>query len=287
MRRLAVRGPSAYWILDNGTVRTCVIATCAATLVTIATGYPKAGVPSGIAVDATHVYWTVNLNSTVFRAAPTAAAPVEAFWQVTPGSYPYGIGVDATNVYWTTQAPDQVRSCPANGPPCGDASVLLASSPVGFTRPLAMNDTQVFWLSGDRNDDAGAVFAVNKDGGAAVALRYDTPGPRGIAVHGNAAFVTSWLEPTGGAEGIVFRIGTTSTELARNQPKPSSIAVDDDNVYWANLDDGTIRRCAIAGCNSKETIFAVIKGTPESIAVDDNAVYVADTLNGKIIRIAK
>ena len=288
--KIAVRAGSVYWVTEAGAVRTCRVDACATTIRTIAAGYPKAGMPGGIAVGAKNVYWTVYLNSVVFRApidgVNATPTPYPAFAN---GYFPVGIVVDSARVYWTTESPDEVRSCPTTGGCTADASTRVADGGYAFTRALAQNDTHVFWLTGDGDDPKGIVFRAAKSGGAAEPLRYDTAGPRGIAVRNNSVFVTSWLAPSGAASGVVFRIvsATSVSVLASAQPEPSAIVADETNVYWTNLGDGTIRRCAIAGCDSQATILAKSQGTPESLADDETAIYWADTTNGKIVRLSK
>jgi hypothetical protein len=288
-RHLAARGGFVFWALESGAVRACQVNDCKASVRTIAGAYPKAGIPGGIAIDTGHVYWTVPLNSVVFRAplGATNATP-EPYPAFDNGYYPIDTVVDNSQVFWTTESPDEVRSCPTSGGCTKDASVQVATSIHPFTRALAMNNTDLFWVTGDADDDAGIIFTAPKTGGVAVPLRYSTPGPRGIAVHGNAAFVTSWLAGEV-SKGVVFRIigASASTVLVSDQPEPTAIVVDSANVYWTNLGDGSIRRCAIDGCSSQPTIVASSQGTPESIADDKDAIYWADSTNGRIVRLPK
>jgi hypothetical protein len=288
--RVAAHGGSVYWALTNGTIRACVAANCAKTVHDVAAAYERAGYPRGIAVDGAWVYWTVPLNSIVLRAplAPVGAVEVVADFGMGQGHYPYEIVVDTGHVYWTTQAPDEVRSCVTAVPCSAAASVALAASVSGFTRPLAMTATTLFWASGDSDDPNGIVYSVPKVGGPSDKLRYMTPGPQGIAARGAAAFVTSWLSTDGGTAGTVYRVvGVTSNILASAQSIPTSIAADATDVYWANKGDGTIRRCAISGCNDAPSIIAKSNGTPESVTLDDGYVYWCDSINGEIVRIAK
>ncbi len=287
-RHLAARGGFVYWTLESGTVRACQVDDCKASARTIAAAYAKADIPRGIAVDASHVYWTVPLKSIVFRAPISATnATPEPYPEFDKGHYPIDTVVDDSHLFWTTESPDEVRSCPTSGGCTQDASIQVATSSHPFTRALAMNNTDLFWVTGDNDDDAGIVFTAPKTGGVAIPLRYSTPGPRGIAVHGNAAFVTSWLVGEV-SKGVVFRIvGASSTVLVSDQPEPAAIVVDNANVYWTNLGDGSIRRCAINGCSSVPSIVASSQGTPESIADDNDAIYWADTTNGRIVRLAK
>src|SRR5207237_721606 len=148
----------------------------------------------GIAVDDKHVYWTGYLTATVFRVGLGGGA-VEPFAQTAPGTghNANGIVIDDGAVHWPEQPPDGIRGCSKAKSPCPDGGTLVASSPEGFTHGLATNDTDVFWMTGDKSDDGGSVYRVNKSGGLAAPISYELLGPRSIAVQKNAAFVTGWL----------------------------------------------------------------------------------------------
>lgn len=295
VRRLAVRDGALYWAAVDGSVGTCRIDMCEKTARVLAASYVDATSPGGLAVDGSYVYWTGYLKSVVFRT-PTSGTgdPTnpERFvdYDNFAGHKPVGIVVDAAKVYWSSQFPDEIRSCPVAAV-CGDAGDVVATSPIGFTRGLAANDSHVFWLTGDFSDDAGAVFTATKGGAPADGVGFDIPGPRGIAVRFNAVFVTSWLEPPSGMPaqpGSVFRfIGAGRGTLATGEAKPVSITADDTNAYWANEGDGAIRRCAVGGCNEKPTTIATSKGLPEGITVDADAIYWADSVAGAIFRLPK
>lgn len=230
--RLTVRDRQAYWATGDGTVRTCNVSDCAGTLRTMASGYPRASRPAGITATAAHVYWTLPLQYVVHRIPLEAdgGTPEEyPAYTIGNGNLPNGLATDGARIYWASWSPDRVLSCPTTGG-CTDASAFEVSRTPpehDFTRWIAVNADAVFWTAGDADNPKGAVFRAAKGGGPAVALRYDMPGPRAIAVHKDAVFVTSWLAPNGGANGVVYRIvGTSSDELAGGQPQPESIATD-------------------------------------------------------------
>lgn len=98
---VVVDATSLYWTNGgNGTVMQCAKASCAATLITLASGQSN---PSGLAVDASFVYWR---GASVYRCAIggcgnspelVAAASGPGFSSDAP------LAVNATHVFWTQQ----------------------------------------------------------------------------------------------------------------------------------------------------------------------------------------
>ncbi len=56
--------------------------------------------PQGLALDATHVYWTSSGDGTVKRIALDGSDNQVPTVIASGGSNPLGIAVDATHVYW-------------------------------------------------------------------------------------------------------------------------------------------------------------------------------------------
>lgn len=120
--------------------------------------------------------------------------------------------------------------------------------------------------------------------------------PWGIAVHAGTVY---WVDASGTVMSVPAGGGTAVT-LASGQSRPSSIAVDDSNVYWTNAGqqtcmsqsgacgsnpDGSLVSLPLAG-GAPKTLASGLCG-PDSIAVDTNDVYFADGGDGMVGKVAK
>ncbi len=105
---LAVYGDNIYCTEANA-VRACALTGCSNTPITIASD----GVaPSGIAVDASGVYWADNalgtLNTCPLTGCTGGVARVLAYDQQGPSA----IGLDAGYIYWINEAGGQLVRMP-------------------------------------------------------------------------------------------------------------------------------------------------------------------------------
>jgi hypothetical protein len=98
---VAVDATNLYWTNGgNGTVMECAKADCAGTLVTLASGQSE---PSGLAVDASFVYWR---GDNIYRCAigGCANSPDLVAAASGPGfSWDAALAMNATHVFWTQQ----------------------------------------------------------------------------------------------------------------------------------------------------------------------------------------
>ncbi len=78
-------------------------------------------------------------------------------------------------------------------------------------------------------------------------------------------------------------------EIASGQQAPTGLALDDDFVYWANFDAGTIVRCPLSGCGTDDPTELVSgQGGIRGIDVDDTSIYwMSDTEVDNFARVRK
>jgi len=67
---------------------------------------------------------------------------------------------------------------------------------------------------------------------------------------------------------------------------PGAIAVDATNVYWTNTTEGTVVKCAVAGCGGAPTILASGQSGLGAIATDGTSVYWTNGSDGTVMRCA-
>jgi hypothetical protein len=229
--RVVVDATRAYWSnqssSDTGGVMSVPLAGGAATIL------QASGNATGIALDATYVYW-IDHGAAVMRTPKVGGAAVT----LASGQVPWDtVAVNASRIVWTNQ-PAMGWSLTAM-PVAGGPLITLASASTGsvVTYPgLAIDDTRAYWIAyGPGYGAIGAILSVPLDpatGGAPVMLA--TAYPTSIAVDAANVFWTDYPNMTGA--GAVKRIpksgGAVSTLASGLADAPSDIAIDATRVYW-------------------------------------------------------
>lgn len=254
-------------------------------------------VPSGIAVDATHVYFTFpsvpNIQRVQRDGKCTPAAPCP---QDFAGSGvgdplskirgPSAIVSDGTFVYWTNQANGNIgrRSTAITTPP----SEIINFGPATSTQPgyITLAGGKVFWTSGFANAEPTAhVSRADLDGKNVTAIaNYANPattffGFGGITTDGTQIF---WASEKSGVFHAPVTTGlcTESSTACVSYGSASGafgVAVDNAFVYWTEPASGTVRKAPKAGGQS--TVIATNQDSPHAITVLDTFVYWANTGN--------
>lgn len=218
----------------------------------VAKGLATAATDTGLAVDATNVYFTV-----------------------------YGL-YDSTAMTYA----GGVYKCAVAG--CANAGALATTT----RRPLAVAvdaSTLFFSTLGDGTTGSQAIYkcGLSGCGGALPATPFapSTSTPYSLALAGpnlfvgNDAAVTKFDAARGDA-----------TTLAASQRTVRSIAVDAANAYWPNYNGGTVVMCPVAGCNGNPTVVAANLQNPLFITADDKAVYWTNYATGgtsTVMKVAK
>jgi hypothetical protein len=214
----------------------------------IATGQ---SMPSAIVVDAQNVYWR-NLGVLTHPAPPDPgpwghgqlmSSPVDSADPTVLGTEltDEGDGMQpaalalAGGLLYFSQAPD---NAPRNLVTCATSGCGAAPTVVhtgGELTALALDDSAIYWT----DFSASAVESLPLGGGSATTL---------------------WTPPVIGAAGDGVAAG---------------LALDGDNVYWAN--GGSIFTCPKSGCGGVPTTVASALSFRSVVLVDANNVYWADT----------
>lgn len=282
------------------------------------------GQPSGIDVDATHVYWTSATNGTVMKAPIGGGAPTTLASGI---SGPAGVAVDSTNVYWVATSGGNVYKAPIDGgnstilasaqgsplniavdathvywtnyggtvmkvPIAGGVPTVLASAqptPLG----LAVDADYVYWVNGFFGSNNATVMKVPIDGGVPLTIASGQTRPTAISVDATSAY---WVNVVGNGADTLLKCplggcpGNIPVTLASSQQighlsNLILIAVDSTHVYWPNGPDGTIKRVSIHGGVPKT--LATGQQSPNAVVDDANSIYWTQIQGGNIMKLAK
>lgn len=238
----------------------------------------------GIAVDATHVYFTSPNLGTVLKVPKGGGATTTLASAI---SGPTGIAVDSTSVYWAANTGGNVYKAPLGG---GNSTVLANAQ--GGPLSIAVDATNVYWTNAN---GAGTVMKIPIGGGTPTVLASGQPTPLGIAIDADYVY---WVNGFFGSNNATVNKvpigGGLPITLASGQTRPTGIAVDSTSVYWNTVVGNgadSLLKCPLAGCPGNiPTILASSQQIGHMsnlilIAVDATNVYWPAGPEGKIKRV--
>lgn len=188
-----------------------------------------------LVVENGQLYWTDFGVAEIMTESVDGGSPT-----VLLSSQPaFALAVDTNSLYWTDNADaGTISSLPLDG---GSVSVLAANQNQPFA--ITSNGSDLYWLTLD------AVMHEPLDGGKAVAIANTSQ-----TIANNLTLDAAYLYwSSGSVDASIYRAplnGGTVETIATNQANPTSVAVDNGVVFWANYGDSTIVRSSPNGSAS-------------------------------------
>jgi hypothetical protein len=234
---------SLYWQTSpsdltarDGTVRSCPLAGCTGSPMTVASGLPR-GMCLTLADGLLH--WSVGNDSGDSSASIVTCAAkgcLNGPTLLATGKEPLGIAVHAGTVYWADRSGRSILACNASG--CGETPMVLATGQASPVR-VAADDTKVYWT----NQENGSVMACLLPNCAGGPFTFATAQklPTGIAVDTSGVYWTNFGDSDTGGTIMTCPLtgcGAAPRQLAGGQRHPIALALTASRVYWVNV--GTV-----------------------------------------------
>jgi hypothetical protein len=253
--------------------------------------------PTGIAIDASYVYWANRDAKTIVRCKKSGCPSSGPTLLASTSGLPLGITLDATSLYWveaTTIGVDQlgrVFKCPISG--CVDPPTLLVDWAVGNrTNGLHVMDGTLYIAAWPM---LGTCAIAGCDAPTELAR-----GPF-VSVDTNAQYL--YGARYGGGSVVRCPIlgclsdGTDTVTLTAGV-SPLAVAVDESHLYFVDHDyfsgatatKHQISRCPLAGCSEELPAELVQSGddvSPYDLALSTTRLYFTNVAQGSVVSIPK
>jgi hypothetical protein len=201
-----------------------------------------------------------------------------------PAQLPLGITVAGPFAYWVENNTGSIVRSPLDG----GASVTLATGASG-PGGIAVASPSLYWTNFNGGiGENGTVTKVAVDGGSVSTVAAGLDYVVNVATASDGGVY--WISQGYGADEAGTVGGTTLPRVATGLG-PWNLAVDEHNIYWADVSGGRIFRLPRSG--GTPTAIVTDAGAPANVAVDDAAVYWTNNgtcngaaCNGTVMRFA-
>ena len=224
-RAVATDADRVFWAASASEVRSCLLTGCAGAAMQY-----EATNPSLVLVDGDRVVWS-EPESIQSRDKSDGGAPLT----LAAGVVARAIESDGTYVYAADTMNQKIIRAPLAGGPT-DTLTTTSKSPFG----IAVTSTTLYY-----GESKGAVVSIPINGGAPTPFGAPTISATGLATDGTFLYwadegdldAQGMRKPDGCIRACPLATCATSTpiELACGQAGATSIAVDDQAVYWTNF----------------------------------------------------
>ncbi len=238
---------------------------------------------SGVAVDATNVYFTTYFTGTVETCPVTGGTP-KTLSSGDVGSS--DIKVNATQIFWANEGSGQgsgsIKSCALPG--CTQKTTIGSGTLVEWVQ---IDSSRVYWTS--TYDGTASSCPLAGCGGSPTPIATGVTVPWGITVDSSNVYLAIWngtlnAPATNGGEIATCPLpGCTGkpTALSSVENQPWQIVVDGAELFWTSFKDNSVKKCTLPSC-ANPTILASGEGGPSGIAVDSRYVYWTNYTSGSV-----
>ena len=177
---------------------------------------------------------------------------------------------DERYLYWSDRDDGTLTRLPKDG----GIPLVLATGQTGI-RAVTLSGGWFYWITQEK------VVRMPEEGSDIDVIAHDADDPHSIAVHDGAVFWTTSGDMLATGKVKMARPGDPRVvTIAEQQKQPSSIAVDAQQIYWANhgvkrpdyFQDGAVM-CASRDGGSTPVLVAAEQRLASSIAVDEAWIY--------------
>jgi hypothetical protein len=282
LRGLSVDSANVYWSSLSSSGVVAMVAKGGGTPVTLASDQVDVW---DVLSDGTSVYWpssNASLSTSMISTLPVSGGTPTTFWTVSsPAAGAFDLATDGVNLYW---APLQIMSEPLTGGTAYDYEPAGPEIPGPF---VAVDASNVYWISGNTFPLWNEVISISKGGGSASMVWSNTSSATlldAIAADSTGLYwVDQGSSPDSGSIYTIPSGGGGVTQLVTGLDYPEGIAIDGTNVYWA--DQTGISKMPIGG--GATTVLASGEQGAVNVKVDDTDVYWVNSCFGTVKKIAK
>ncbi len=211
--------------------------------------------------DGTNLYWTNNVGSSggEVMSMPIAGGSPKI---LAKGTGPRRLRVFNGNIYWADTDSESIRSVPTGG---GDVTILAS----GQNKPMGLfiSGDYIYWTNAGIGLPDGSIMRIALAGGTPEVLAKDLNMPMGLVVVNDTIYWSTVVR-----EYKIFSLGLNDkTPKTIADAYASTIASDNENIYWVDAIKGTIMAMHLK--DGTQTQLASHQKGPSSLFSDGEFVY--------------